>query len=194
MLSALVWPGDLLGSGSFGRVYRAEWAGRDCAVKVIEHDADTLTAVEAEAQLMLSFEHPNLVRAFHYVTYKQEASATSGIARQSSGSSAASARRRAAQSKLAMKAEQASNSASQIKAGRLSLTGGSDNTSNSGGRKHSLPHVMRQPSVAAIMGVNCSAGSSTAAHPASAGSRGSRGDADQWQVLQQGDSDKCETW
>jgi hypothetical protein len=42
------------------------------AVKVIEHTESTLNAVEAEAQLMLSLNHPHLVRAYHFVTYTQQ--------------------------------------------------------------------------------------------------------------------------
>lgn len=42
------------------------------AVKVIGH-MDTTTAVDAEAELLLSLNHPNLVRAYHYVTYTQQA-------------------------------------------------------------------------------------------------------------------------
>jgi hypothetical protein len=44
------------------------WAGRDVAVKVIEHNTDTTVPVEREVLLMLSFNHPHIVRAFHFVT------------------------------------------------------------------------------------------------------------------------------
>lgn len=44
------------------------WAGRDVAVKVIEHNTDTTVPVEREVALMLSFNHPHIVRAFHFVT------------------------------------------------------------------------------------------------------------------------------
>jgi hypothetical protein len=37
-------------------------------VKVIEHNTDTTVPVEREVTLMLSFNHPNVVRAFHFVT------------------------------------------------------------------------------------------------------------------------------
>ena len=52
------------------------WAGRDVAVKVIEHNTDTTVPVEREVTLMLSFNHPNIVRAFHFVTrvYSSEVS------------------------------------------------------------------------------------------------------------------------
>jgi len=37
----VVLAGELLGSGSFGRVFAARWDGRDVAVKVIEHSSET---------------------------------------------------------------------------------------------------------------------------------------------------------
>lgn len=46
-----------------GRLPPGRWAGRDVAVKVIEHDTETAAAVENEVQLMLSLCHPNVVRA-----------------------------------------------------------------------------------------------------------------------------------
>jgi hypothetical protein len=49
-------------------LYSCRWAGRDVAVKVIEHNTDTTVPVEREVTLMLSFNHPNVVRAFHFVT------------------------------------------------------------------------------------------------------------------------------
>ncbi|WIA37005.1 hypothetical protein OEZ86_008242 [Tetradesmus obliquus] len=52
--------GELLGSGSFGRVYKARWNGQDVAVKVIEHCESTMYAVEHEAALMLSLNHENI--------------------------------------------------------------------------------------------------------------------------------------
>lgn len=47
---------------------QCRWAGRDVAVKVIEHNTDTTVPVEREVTLMLSFNHPNIVRAYHFVT------------------------------------------------------------------------------------------------------------------------------
>ncbi|WIA36802.1 hypothetical protein OEZ86_008057 [Tetradesmus obliquus] len=41
--------GELLGAGSFGRVYRGRWNGMEVAVKVIEHDASRAVEVENEA-------------------------------------------------------------------------------------------------------------------------------------------------
>lgn len=37
--------GQFIGAGSFGRVYHGRWAGRDVAVKVVEHSADTAESV-----------------------------------------------------------------------------------------------------------------------------------------------------
>ncbi|WIA14609.1 hypothetical protein OEZ85_003117 [Tetradesmus obliquus] len=61
--------GKLLGQGSFGRVYRAYWAGREVAVKVIDHDSEAHASVANEVELMLSFNHPNVVRALHCLTW-----------------------------------------------------------------------------------------------------------------------------
>ncbi|KAF8065921.1 MRE11 [Scenedesmus sp. PABB004] len=62
--------GACLGAGSYGRVYSGRWAGRDVAIKVIEHDSETAAAVENEVQLMLSFaDSAHVVKAFHYVTW-----------------------------------------------------------------------------------------------------------------------------
>jgi hypothetical protein len=46
------------------------WAGREVAIKCIEHDSETSKAVENEVQLMLAMDHTNIVKAYHYVTYR----------------------------------------------------------------------------------------------------------------------------
>lgn len=46
------------------------WAGREVAIKCIEHDSETREAVENEVQLMLAMDHDNVVKAFHYITYR----------------------------------------------------------------------------------------------------------------------------
>lgn len=62
--------GRLIGAGSFGRVYKGRWAGREVAIKCIEHDTESNKAVDNEVRLMLATDHPNVVKAFHYVTYR----------------------------------------------------------------------------------------------------------------------------
>jgi hypothetical protein len=46
LLLAAAAAGMMIGAGSFGRVYKGRWAGRDVAVKVIEHES--ASAVENE--------------------------------------------------------------------------------------------------------------------------------------------------
>ncbi|KAF8056875.1 hypothetical protein HT031_006219 [Scenedesmus sp. PABB004] len=65
--------GKLLGSGSYGRVYLATWGtppGAAVAVKVIEHDAASAAAVAGEVATQMRFQHPNIVRALHCVTFE----------------------------------------------------------------------------------------------------------------------------
>lgn len=97
--------GELLGSGSFGRVYKARWNGQDVAVKVIEHCESTMYAVEHEAALMLSLNHENIVRAYHFVTYMQQPQLLSSC---SMGSSQGSRMRAAADKEIAEAAAAAS--------------------------------------------------------------------------------------
>ncbi|WIA16604.1 hypothetical protein OEZ85_013271 [Tetradesmus obliquus] len=52
--------GELLGAGSFGRVYRGRWNGMEVAVKVIEHDASSAVEVENEAIHSRSIVHGDL--------------------------------------------------------------------------------------------------------------------------------------
>uniref|UniRef100_A0A383VBH1 Protein kinase domain-containing protein n=1 Tax=Tetradesmus obliquus TaxID=3088 RepID=A0A383VBH1_TETOB len=63
--------GELLGAGSFGRVYRGRWNGMEVAVKVIEHDASSAVEVENEVLLMMGLQHECIVAAYHYVTYSR---------------------------------------------------------------------------------------------------------------------------
>ena len=67
--SNVVHLGVLLGAGSFGRVYKGRWRGRDVAVKVIRHSSKTADVVLNEVNLMLSLEHPNIVRALHVINW-----------------------------------------------------------------------------------------------------------------------------
>jgi serine/threonine protein kinase len=67
--SNVVQLGVLLGAGSFGRVYKGTWRYRDVAVKVIQHSSRTAELVLNEVNLMLSFNHPNTVRALHVINW-----------------------------------------------------------------------------------------------------------------------------
>jgi len=58
----LLCTGALIGSGSFGKVFKGQWNGMDVAVKVIEHSGTSAAAVQHELGLMLSLQHPNIVR------------------------------------------------------------------------------------------------------------------------------------
>jgi serine/threonine protein kinase len=59
----------MVGAGSFGRVYRGTWQAREVAIKVMHHDSSTAAAIANEVDLMLSFAHPNVVKAYHFVTW-----------------------------------------------------------------------------------------------------------------------------
>ncbi|WIA16603.1 hypothetical protein OEZ85_013270 [Tetradesmus obliquus] len=58
--------GELLGAGSFGRVYRGRWNGMEVAVKVIEHDTSSAVEVENEVLLMMGLQHECIVAAYNY--------------------------------------------------------------------------------------------------------------------------------
>lgn len=58
---------NLLGSGSYGKVYHAVWQGSHVAVKVIEHvSALVIEMAEREARLSTDLAHPNIVMTLHY--------------------------------------------------------------------------------------------------------------------------------
>lgn len=62
--------GELLGTGSTGRCFRARWCGADVAVKIFDHDTDLVLAIERQLQQAMAIDHPNIVRlhaAFIYV-------------------------------------------------------------------------------------------------------------------------------
>lgn len=61
--------GELLGSGSTGRCFRARWCGADVAVKVFDHDADLVLGIERQVQQVLGIEHPNVVRVHACAIY-----------------------------------------------------------------------------------------------------------------------------
>eukprot|EP00775_Hariotina_reticulata_P005704 gene5704-5944_t len=56
--------GVLLGSGSFGRVYKGRWHSIDVAVKIISCTPDELPKVLKEAEVMMQLHHPNVLRAY----------------------------------------------------------------------------------------------------------------------------------
>lgn len=58
----LLCTGALIGSGSFGKVFKGQWNGMDVAVKVIEHSGTSAAAVQHELELMMTLQHPNIVR------------------------------------------------------------------------------------------------------------------------------------
>ena len=74
------------------------WNGQDVAVMIIEHCESSLYAVEHEAALMLSLNHENIVRAYHFVTYMQQPQLLSSC---SMGSSQGSRMRAAADKEIA---------------------------------------------------------------------------------------------
>eukprot|EP00879_Flechtneria_rotunda_P003461 GHRR01003690.1.p1 GENE.GHRR01003690.1~~GHRR01003690.1.p1 ORF type:complete len:696 (+),score=190.53 GHRR01003690.1:393-2480(+) len=69
--SSKVTLGVLLGAGSFARVYCGKWRGLDTAVKVLQHSQAAAASVANEVDLMMSFQHPNVVSAHHFVTWKK---------------------------------------------------------------------------------------------------------------------------
>ncbi|KXZ51145.1 hypothetical protein GPECTOR_13g632 [Gonium pectorale] len=60
-------PNSILGGGSFGKVFRGAWRGRQVAVKVLSYDSEVATAVHNEAMLSMTLRHPNIVAALHWL-------------------------------------------------------------------------------------------------------------------------------
>ncbi|KXZ50652.1 hypothetical protein GPECTOR_15g336 [Gonium pectorale] len=60
----------MLGSGSFGRVYYGLWQSQIVAVKIIPHTSAANTKVQQEVALCIRFNHPNVVRSLHCVTFE----------------------------------------------------------------------------------------------------------------------------
>eukprot|EP00878_Enallax_costatus_P005213 GHUV01005479.1.p1 GENE.GHUV01005479.1~~GHUV01005479.1.p1 ORF type:complete len:661 (+),score=159.36 GHUV01005479.1:2184-4166(+) len=63
--------GVLLGAGSFGRVYKGRWRGLEVAVKVLQHSRAAAASVANEVDLMMSFQHLNIVSALHFVSWRK---------------------------------------------------------------------------------------------------------------------------
>eukprot|EP00882_Tetradesmus_deserticola_P001883 GHRQ01002019.1.p1 GENE.GHRQ01002019.1~~GHRQ01002019.1.p1 ORF type:complete len:668 (+),score=301.75 GHRQ01002019.1:1063-3066(+) len=61
--------GSLIGAGSFGRVFLGCVGGREVAIKVVHHDSKSAPQVSSEVELMMKFDHPNLIKAYDYVTW-----------------------------------------------------------------------------------------------------------------------------
>ncbi|KAF6257949.1 hypothetical protein COO60DRAFT_1626631 [Scenedesmus sp. NREL 46B-D3] len=61
--------GSLIGAGSFGRVFLGCVGGREVAIKVVHHDTRSAPQVASEVELMMKFDHPNLIKAYEYVTW-----------------------------------------------------------------------------------------------------------------------------
>ncbi|WIA20508.1 hypothetical protein OEZ85_004906 [Tetradesmus obliquus] len=64
--------------GSFGRVYRGTFEGQDVAIKQIIHRRNNAEQIASEVSMMMRFQHPHLVRAYHYVTWSSAAAADQG--------------------------------------------------------------------------------------------------------------------
>jgi serine/threonine protein kinase len=54
--------GAFIGAGSFGKVFKGTWNDMDVAVKVIEHSGSSADAIQQEIDILMSFQHDNIVR------------------------------------------------------------------------------------------------------------------------------------
>jgi serine/threonine protein kinase len=54
--------GAFIGAGSFGKVFKGTWNNMDVAVKVIEHSGSSADAMQTEMEILMSFQHDNIVR------------------------------------------------------------------------------------------------------------------------------------
>ena len=61
--------GMLVGSGTYGMVYRSEWQGQRVAVKVLPHSIIRYQDVAQEFEIMVNVIHENIVRSLHMVTW-----------------------------------------------------------------------------------------------------------------------------
>lgn len=68
--------GTFIGAGSFGKVFKGRWNGMDVAVKVIEHSGSSAEAVQQEMEMMMSFQHKNIVR---WVCLTEDCTASSWV-------------------------------------------------------------------------------------------------------------------
>jgi serine/threonine protein kinase len=58
------WKQQVVGSGSFGKVYRARWRGREVAVKELRLPQETDAHASGEAKIMLSRQLQETVEEF----------------------------------------------------------------------------------------------------------------------------------
>lgn len=75
-----VHPGDtavpivlhsLVGRGSYGKVYKGMCNNKLVAVKVIPHNISAIDKITREVKVMMSLEHPNIIRAIAYVCWER---------------------------------------------------------------------------------------------------------------------------
>jgi hypothetical protein len=71
-LLLLLHPDTPLGAGSFGQVYLGHWHQQRVAVKMITYDCRMAERVSNEVRLIMSFDHPNIVKAYHFRTYMHD--------------------------------------------------------------------------------------------------------------------------
>ncbi|CAL8464410.1 g3945 [Coccomyxa elongata] len=64
--------GEMLGRGSFGKVYKGRWRGAIVAVKIVAHDCSLASLAETlrESALSTSIQHPNVVTTFKVRTVR----------------------------------------------------------------------------------------------------------------------------
>lgn len=61
--------GMVVGCGSFGMVYRANWQDRRVAVKVLAHSCDAIDVIANEFEIVKNIKHSNVVETLHCCTW-----------------------------------------------------------------------------------------------------------------------------
>eukprot|EP00775_Hariotina_reticulata_P011898 gene11898-12042_t len=67
--AAKIHLGRLVGAGSFGRVFRGMLDGQEVAVKVLHHSKSSSKQISREVEMMMQLDHPNLVKAWHFIIW-----------------------------------------------------------------------------------------------------------------------------